>query len=474
MKRHNLATTLLLPILTALSPLASHAAVFNIADGDVAGLIAAIQTANTNGDASNVINLAPNGMYLLTAVAETSGDYGTPGPAGLPYIKCQLTIHGNGSTIQRSADTSTPAFTILAGVNANLSMNEVTLTGGYNDVGNTSGGGHAAGGLALVGSTALIQSSTITQNFSSGPNANAGGLYNFFSYVTILNSTISYNTSNGGFGGGGINQDTCCATYIAFSTLFENQNSWGRGDSISLAQRDPQTVVIKNSILASPTRGVGGVCWAAPGLVISGGYNIAGDASCGFSGPGDLNSTNPLLGPTANSGGPTPTDLPAAGSPAIDGVPLSYCSDTSGNPVTTDQRGIARPQGSACDIGSVEVVQGPKYQTCLLYDSTRAVNGGAVDPIKLQLCDASGNDLSSSAITLHATSVTQISTSISGAVQDAGNANPDNDFRFDTTLGTTGGYIFNLSTKGLSTGTYALHFLVTGDTFVYTAPFQVK
>ena len=102
------------------------------------------------------------------------------------------------------------------------------------------------------------------------------------------------------------------------------------------------------------------------------------------------------------------------------------------------------------------------------------MRSGATLPIKLQLCDGSGTDLSSSNITLHATSLTQTSTSISGAVQDAGNANPDNDFRFDSTLGSTGGYIFNLKTTGLSTGTYNLSFTVTGDSFVYAAPFEVK
>ena len=95
-------------------------------------------------------------------------------------------------------------------------------------------------------------------------------------------------------------------------------------------------------------------------------------------------------------------------------------------------------------------------------------------PIKLQLCDGSGNDVSSSSITAHAISLTQISSSISGPVQDSGNANSDNDFRFDSGLGSTGGYIFNLKTTGLSTGTYNLNFTVTGDSFVYAAPFQVK
>ena len=69
---------------------------------------------------------------------------------------------------------------------------------------------------------------------------------------------------------------------------------------------------------------------------------------------------------------------------------------------------------------------------------------------------------------------TQVSSSISGAVEDSGNANPDNDFRFDSTLGGTGGYIFNLSTKGLATGTYNLNFTVTGDSAAHAATFQVK
>jgi hypothetical protein len=67
-------------------------------------------------------------------------------------------------------------------------------------------------------------------------------------------------------------------------------------------------------------------------------------------------------------------------------VPLAYCIDASGASVPTDQRGITRPQGAACDIGSVEVVQ-RLYNVCLLYDSTKPVNSGATLPIKLYLCD---------------------------------------------------------------------------------------
>jgi hypothetical protein len=116
----------------------------------------------------------------------------------------------------------------------------------------------------------------------------------------------------------------------------------------------------------------------------------------------------------------------------------------------------------------------PAYHVCLLYDSTKAAKPGSAIPIKLEVCDSSGNDLSSAAIALHATGVTQISDSISGAVEASGNANPDTDFRFDSALGTNGGYIFNLRTDGLTTGTYNLSFTVTGDPALYGAPFQVK
>ncbi len=116
----------------------------------------------------------------------------------------------------------------------------------------------------------------------------------------------------------------------------------------------------------------------------------------------------------------------------------------------------------------------PPYSLCLLYDPTKVVKSGATVPIKLELCGESGKDLSSSTITLHATGITLISSSISGNVEDAGNANPDNDFRFDSTLGTSGGYIFNLKTIGFSTGSYNMNFTAGSDPTVYTAPFQIK
>src|SRR5262249_11873878 len=66
-------------------------AVFNVGAGDVAGLIADINTANSNGQ-NNIINLTAS-TYDLTAVNNF-----WYGPDGLPAISSNLTINGNGAT----------------------------------------------------------------------------------------------------------------------------------------------------------------------------------------------------------------------------------------------------------------------------------------------------------------------------------------------------------------------------------------
>ena len=69
---------------------------------------------------------------------------------------------------------------------------------------------------------------------------------------------------------------------------------------------------------------------------------------------GDITNRNPLLGPLANNGGPAQTHLPQAGSLVPNRVPTTDCTDLDRNTFTTDQRGVKRPQGTACDIGAVE------------------------------------------------------------------------------------------------------------------------
>src|SRR5215510_6834966 len=60
------------------------------------------------------------------------------------------------------------------------------------------------------------------------------------------------------------------------------------------------------------------------------------------------------IGPSSWRISAPPTVALLPDSPALDTIPASSCTDVNGNPLLTDQRLIARPQGPACDVGSFE------------------------------------------------------------------------------------------------------------------------
>jgi hypothetical protein len=70
---------------------------------------------------------------------------------------------------------------------------------------------------------------------------------------------------------------------------------------------------------------------------------------------GNIIGVDPLLGPLASNGGSTLTMLPLPGSPAINAGTNAGCP-------AYDQRGVKRPQGGTCDIGSVESLIWPRVR----------------------------------------------------------------------------------------------------------------
>jgi hypothetical protein len=91
--------------------------------------------------------------------------------------------------------------------------------------------------------------------------------------------------------------------------------------------------------------------------VTSKGYNLSSDSTCNFKSTGDLNDTNPILGPLQNKGGQTKTMALLSGSPAIDAGNPSGCTNNAGVLLKTDQRGKPRPDTedvSGCDMGAYE------------------------------------------------------------------------------------------------------------------------
>jgi hypothetical protein len=161
------------------------------------------------------------------------------------------------------------------------------------------------------------------------------------------------------------------------------------------------------------------------------------------------------------------------------GVATCTGSVANGSAIDTSSVGSKTFTVNGTDkVGNIAAPQSVSYSVtyglCLLYDPTRSVQSGSTIPLKLQLCDVNNADASSSSIVVHAISLMQVSTNSSLVLQASGNANPDNDFRFDSSLGPTGGYIFNLSTKGLTTGSYLMSFTAGADPSSYSLMFQVR
>src|SRR5215213_2729920 len=266
-------------------------------------------TADDCTDAANDCSLrgAINAANSSSGVADTI-NFNLVSPATitlgsqLPTItdSAGLTIDGGSANITVSGNNAVRVFEVGTSTisGAKLTLNNLTVANGRAD--------NAGGGILNLG-TLEVNSSTISGNragtYNGGiGNASAGTL-------TVNNSTISGNSANNN--GGGI----------------------GNGS----------TATLNNTIVANNE---GGNCAGLPVTDDGGNLEWPGN-DCGFA-----LSADPLLGPLADNGGPTQTHALQPDSPAIDAA--VECP-----PPATDQRGVSRPQGAACDIGAFEFVPPP-------------------------------------------------------------------------------------------------------------------
>ena len=178
-------------------------------------------------------------------------------------------------------------------------------------------------------------------------------------------------------------------------------------------------------------------------------------------------SPNPaLLNGSASASANATDNLSGIASEGCGAVDTSSVGSKTVGCTATDQAGNTASADASYAVG---------YKVCALYDQDKAHRLGSTVPIKLQLCDASGANVSAANIVVQATGLTKQDNTAS-AVEDSGSANsPDDNFRHGATLGGDGGYIYNLSTKDLSTGTWVLSFMVDGVAHsTYTVRFDVK
>ena len=194
--------------------------------------------------------------------------------------------------------------------------------------------------------TATVRNSTFSDNEAS----QGGGIFNDGT-LTVINSTFSDNSA--GLGGGIDNTgglDHGALLTVINSTFSGGSAEFGGGISNNDGGglQMPGTTTLQNTIMANSSSG--GDC---DGTIGDGGYNLSSDASCGFSAANNsISGVPPMLGDLVDNGGPTKTIALLMGSPAINAIPQS--TNDCGTEVTSDQRGVKRPQGNKCDIGAFE------------------------------------------------------------------------------------------------------------------------
>jgi CSLREA domain-containing protein len=302
---------------------------------------------------------------------------------GIPFVSADgagILVQGGltlADAVVRSNRNSIPGFASAGGGLANrggtltvvrsiVRDNDSPMGGGIYDEGtlavidswirnNTAGEG---GGLWAGIGDVSIDGSTVSGNRTGSFGA---GIFNYRGILAIRNSTISGNDTPGS--GAGIANIQGVVT-LNNSTIAANRagtpSAGGQGPGI-LTSTTYALVTLSNTIVA------GNLSTATPldcsGTLTSAGYNLIQTLGFPLSVPqctivgdttGNILGHDAELGLLIDNGGPAPTHALLSTSPAIDaGNPAVPGGSDTACPLT-DQRGMPRPEGSACDIGAFE------------------------------------------------------------------------------------------------------------------------
>ncbi|HEX3462262.1 MAG TPA: choice-of-anchor Q domain-containing protein, partial [Acidimicrobiales bacterium] len=318
---------------------------------------------------------------------------------------------------------------------SNVCISGATVTGN-SAIAPTAGGG----GIFNSGATLLVNASSVSGNSASVDGA---GIYSIVTVATVIASSISNNQIVAGnptqFGAGFYGGNSAPLDAIYYSTISGNAivaTASGDGDGAGIFNNtglsmiddtvannlgafegagifnSGANLVLKNvtisgnqtsqaagsaggglfnggsanllgTILANDQAGIPlthNECANTP--VVSNGYNEDIGSTCKFTTANhDLSSSNPLLGPLANNGGPTLTEALSAGSPAIGVEPGALCP-------AVDQRGIVR--GNPCSIGAFEGTGAPIPTTTTVTVSPTSVAPGATVTYSATVTSGSG------------------------------------------------------------------------------------
>ena len=315
--------------------------------------------------------------YALVAatwyVANTGNDANSCASTGSPCATIQQAVYkaASGDTILVATGTYTGTGFFVV----DISSKNLAISGGWNAGFTTQTGAsivdgqNARGGIKVFSSTVNL-SNFIVQNGTQ--NSSFAGVQLYSGNLTISNTTIKDNnarginldggsltlinttvTNNTGYEGAGI-RAYCnnCTLDIQNSTITNNTSSaWGGGLWVSkFYSYYPQPVVnLRNSILAGNLSTSASVPKRpdCSGVITTAEYSIIGDPTGCTITTNDNSQIGILPEISAFPVGTPPYHALYPDSPAIDAGNAATCP-------ATDERGVARPQGSGCDIGAYE------------------------------------------------------------------------------------------------------------------------
>ena len=316
---------------------------------------------DSNGTSSSQVNISTTSFTGNSAASEGGAlnDYDS-NALNLTLDKFNGNQSTGGGALELDSAASTPT----------------TITSSEFDANGTPGSDGGAidwdlGPLTIQGSSFVLN----TAHNGGVIDAEGGGTSVKPQLLTIVDSTMSRNTAASE--GGAIEADqcnACIALTMTNDTIAFNNAASAKGGGV-YSDDSPSDFTsggsagsgfgVENTTIAENS---GGDCNQTFNKADDLGNNNDSDQTCfgGLGGPNDKTGVNPLLSNPANNGGPLAggpgdtetlqTDAEQSGSPTVDAGNNNGCP-----PV--DERGVKRPQGSACDIGAFEFGASPTTTT---------------------------------------------------------------------------------------------------------------
>ncbi|HWK30335.1 MAG TPA: choice-of-anchor Q domain-containing protein [Solirubrobacter sp.] len=320
-------------------------------------------------------------VSLRAAIAASEATKGTADTINVPagtitvgsdlVIQSEMTINGTSArTNVIDGGGKNRGFRVTA--NGKATITHFTVRNGAANQGGSSDGG----GILNQGTTALD-----TVHVTGSRAANGGGIANApGGLLSVQHSLVDGNTAEST--GGGIanvgGPEASPITYVALGDSTVSANTAGIGGAGGIASRNAGALlaVLRSTIAdnVGGVRGTGGLEVNATaraqvtGSIVArnlvsgatlncntvkptdGGANVEDDKQCAF----DLGGVDPGLDKTLkDAGGELDVLALSASSPAVDRLAVG----DSCKPPLTDQRGLYRPQGAACDAGAYELDQ---------------------------------------------------------------------------------------------------------------------